>query len=323
MASTGRDLHIDTLLSAMAIAYRPMGFIADMAFPVVPVDKQSNVYPIWDQAELFRADDDARAPGVEANIVQPTVSSGTYFAKNYALKTPLVLEDRENMDPGYYALMREGRVRFLKDKLMLGMELRVATLCNTANVGSTAPVTSAWSLAAVDAIGHVATAIANVQDLTGYRPNRAVFGVQAWRLFRQNAFTRAAVFGSNASGQPNGGWANASQVAQLLELDQVLVGGAYQNTANEGVAQTLASIWGYKVLLYYAPLAPSLDVPSFGYSFRWDRPGIPNMQAEVHPFDTRRKSEEVELGYYQDEKVTASPLAFLITDVHSSTGSGL
>jgi len=323
MASTGRDLHFDTLLSNLVLAYRPMGFIGEDVFPVVPVDKQSDVYPIWDQAEAFRVDDDQRAPGTEANKIHPTVSSGTYFAKNYALKTPLHLEDRENMDAGYYQLLREGRARFLKDKLMLAMDLRAATLCNTANVGSYAPINSSWQLASVDAIDHISTVIGNVQDLTGYKPNSIIFGPVAWRLFRRNNYVRTAVFGSNASGNPNGGWAGTQQIATLLEMDRVLVGGAYRNTANEGVAQTLASIWGNQVLVYYAPSNPSREAPSYGYSFRWRRPGIPDMGVETHPWNSRTKSEEIELGYYQDEKITGSNLGFLIQAVNSSTGSGV
>jgi hypothetical protein len=42
------------------------------------------------------------------------------------------------------------------------------------------------------------------------------------------------------------------------------------------------------------------------------------MEAEVHPYDRKTKSEEVELGYYQDEKIVASELSYLITDCNSA-----
>ena len=42
-----------------------------------------------------------------------------------------------------------------------------------------------------------------------------------------------------------------------------------------------------------------------------------NFQAEV--FDVpSKKAEEIQVGYYQDEKITASTLAFLITGCNSS-----
>ena len=43
------------------------------------------------------------------------------------------------------------------------------------------------------------------------------------------------------------------------------------------------------------------------------------MQVERHPFDPKIKVAEVEVGYYQDEKITAPALSFLVTNVTSST----
>ena len=80
-AATGRDLHIDQLLSEMAMAYRPEGFIADMIFPTVNVQKQSDLYMVFDRADRGRIEDTSRAPGVQANRVTEAVGSATYFAK--------------------------------------------------------------------------------------------------------------------------------------------------------------------------------------------------------------------------------------------------
>ena len=52
---TGRVVHIDQPLSNMAINYRPSGFIGDQVFPVVSVQKQSDLYVIYEQADLYRA----------------------------------------------------------------------------------------------------------------------------------------------------------------------------------------------------------------------------------------------------------------------------
>ncbi|HPA76841.1 MAG TPA: hypothetical protein PK888_13610, partial [Deltaproteobacteria bacterium] len=81
---TGHDVHIDVPLSQVAIAYNPRGFIADQIAPMVGVNKQSDGYYIWDIADAYRVEDSKRAPGAEANVIERSVSSGTYFAKNYA-----------------------------------------------------------------------------------------------------------------------------------------------------------------------------------------------------------------------------------------------
>ena len=105
----------------------------------------------------------------------------------------------------------------------------------------------------------------------------------------------------------------------IFEIDNMLVGGAFQDTANEAQAESLAKIWLDHVLLAYVAPSPTTENPSFMYSFRWQQPGLPNMMAERHPFDPKTKTEEVEVGYYQDEVITGADYAYLIVAVNSST----
>lgn len=314
-AATGRDLHIDNLLTQMAMGYRPEGFIADMIFPVVSVDKQSNLYPVFDRGDRTRIENTTRAPGTEARKVTEGIGSDSYFARNYALATPLVLEDKVNMDPALYAQLSNGRSTYLIDKLYLDWERRIALkVTSGSNVGSYSAVSSAWN-GAGNPIGNINTAIDNVHNSNGYRPNRIVFGLDAWKSFRRDSTVRNLIFGTNNGG----GYPNVQQVAQLLDVDMVHIGGAFYNTKEEGQTETLSRIWADNVLVYYAPSAPSLDRPSFGYNFRWSAPGIPELQVERHPYNSRTKSEDIEVGYYQDEKITGSTYGFLLTAVNSST----
>lgn len=315
MSATGRDLHIDQALSNMAMGYRPAGFIADMVFPTVPVQKQSDLYYEFSRADRLRVKDTRRAPGAEANQIFENLSSGTFFCNNYALKAPVTLEDRENADPVLLAGLVNGRAQYVLDHLLLDWEVRLASqVTSGANVGSYSAVSSAWN-GSGDPLGDLNTALDNVHDSTGIRPNRIVMGEDAWRSFRRDSTVRNLIFGTNNGG----GYANRAAVADLLEVDEVMIGGAFQNTGDEGLSESLSKIWGDNVLAYYAPSAPRIDAPSFGYSFRWSRPGIPSMAIERHPYDSRTKSEEIEAGYYQDEKITGAEYGFLLTAVNSST----
>jgi len=315
--STGRDLHIDRLLSQMAIGYAENITIAGTIAPTVTVDKQGDLYSVFSRADAYRREDDKRSPGREANKITRSISSDNYYALNYALKYPITIEDRENADPVFRQNLWNNAAMYVTDKLMLNWEVRVANLVNnTSNVGSSAGVASEWDAAASsDPIGDMNTALDNVQDLTAQRPNRLVFGLDAWRSIRRNEQVLNRVFGSTN----RQGFATRDQVAALLEVDRIHVGEAYQNTANEAQAESLAKVWGDNVAAIYTPDAPSRDRPSFMYSYRWTPTGVPNMQAERHPYDPKTKTEEVEVGYYQDEKITGSEYAFLLLAVNSST----
>ena len=323
---SGRIVHVDQLLSQMAINYRPQGFIADQVFPTVTVMKQTDLYLIFEQADLFRADDTKRSRGTEAQKISYRTSSASYFAENYALKADVTLEDRLNADPAFVAEFEQGRTRRVLDKLLLAQEVRVSSLCMaTASVGSSAATASAWDDPVnANPLIDAQTVIDNVEGATGYRPNRLLFGGDAWRHFRRNNNVKNAAInmpsGPNVSG--GGKFPSTQEVAALLEVEEILVGRAFLNSAQQGIAQTLARIWPDSLLAFYAPAAPSTQEPSFGYKFRWAVPGLPNMQVERHPFDSRRKVDELEIGYYQDEVITATALGFLLTNVLSS-GTGI
>ena len=315
MAAVSHQIHIDKPLSEFAIGYRPEGFIADMLFPVVNVQKQSDLYVTFSRADALRRQDTKRAPGTEAKLVTRNVSSNTYFASNYALKAGVTIEDKSNADPIFYQSLVEGRAEFVLDHLLLDWEIRVANMVTSgSNVGSSAAVSSAWN-GAGNPLGNINTAIDNVHFSNGVRPNRIAFGIEAWNSFRRDTTVRDLIFGVNNGG----GYPNTQQVAQLLNVDEVYVAGAFRNTADEGVTETLASVWRDNVLVYYAPKAPTIERPSFGYSIRWAAPGLPNMQVERLPYDPRKKTEEVEVGYYQSEVITGSSYGFLLKSVNSST----
>ena len=153
MGATAKDLHVDKVLSQMAMGYRPHGFIADMIFPVARVSKQSDIYLEFDRGRRLRRQDTRRTPGTEAHIVTQDVGSATYYARNYALKAPVTIEDKANADPEFATSLINGRVELILDDLMLDKEMRVADLVlNTSNVGSSSAVSSAW-----DGSGHVLT----------------------------------------------------------------------------------------------------------------------------------------------------------------------
>jgi|GEM_PF-808837 len=317
-AATGRELHIDVPLSNLAIDYTPAEMIADQLCPTVPVPNLSGQIPIFSRGDLLRSDNDLRAPGTEANKVHRNVSSDSFLCKNRALKTDVTLEDRNNSDPIYVQKLYNGAATFLKTKLLINKESRVAlTVTSGSNVGSYSACGSSWTdHTNSDPLSDVQTMLDNVQDLTGKRPNKVVMGVQAWRHFRRNDTVRNLIFGTNNGG----GFPSRDQAANLLDVGQVLVGETYENTGAEGQSEDLSSIWADHVFAEYVPGAPSIFEPSFMYEFRWTQAGIPNMQAERHPYNPKTKSEEIELGFYtEDQKVTGADYGFLLTNCTSST----
>lgn len=322
--STGRDLHVDTFLTEIAINYRPEGFIADTIAPIVSVAKETNFYPVFNRGETFAIEDTIRARGAEAKRITRSVSTAAYAVKNYALAYDVFVEDRANMDAALQFELDAGAVRYLHTKLMLDWDKRVTSLVGSASNVSTGFLTgSSWVAGASpgDPISMIWKAMEQVQSQTATKPNRICFGWQAWNYFRRNVNARNFVLGTN-----NGGGAVTRQNAQdAFEVESLIVAGGFYNTANEAQAAALTSNpLKDSVLVYYAPSAPSRETPSFMYSFRWTDPALGTPFAAIrHPYETRKKVDGIELQYYQDEKITGSEYGALIVGVGSAQANGL
>lgn len=313
-------LYIDPLLSNFAVDYRPRGLIAPLVMPIVPVPRQSGIFANIEQADKFRVPNTRRSPATEANKMRFRVGSGNYFAKNYAQKTFVTAEDLENADPIYAQKLEQARVSMVMDVLGLDWELRVSSLMfNTSNVGSSTATTSGWQVSggggspATD----ILTAMDNVENATGYRPNTMVIGVKAWRSLRRhneiiNKTKATAIAGGDV-------YPSTANIAELFELERVLVGAGFYNQAQENQPLNLQPIWADSALLMYQEFnVPSVEAPTAFAAFRWTVAGIPNMQVERLPYDAKVKAQELEAGYFQDEKQIVAGLSFLLNNVNSS-----
>ena len=327
--ATGRDLHVDQHLTDIAFGYRPKGLIADMIAPIVIVGKESNTYIKYNQAEALQAPDTLRSRGTAAKKITASVSSDRYAVVNYALAYGIPVEDRANMDAAYVRNLDIGATFRVLDGLGMDWEKRVCSKISSAsNVATGFVPNSAWNAGntsnsnAGDPIGAIYAAREQQNTLTaGYEPNSILFGWKAWNWFRRNYHARNFINGVNNGGSH----ITREQARSALELERLNVAGSFRSTNNE--AQTAAFANNFPadaVLLYYAPLRASTEEPSFMYSFRWAAPELPApLTVERHAYDTKRKEDLIEAGYYQDEKITASTLGHLILGVGSAQSNGI
>lgn len=322
--STGRDLHVDRMLTNIAINFRPTGMVADMIAPVVTVEKESDIYPVFSQSEMFAVEDALRARGTAARKITRSVSSQGYAVKNYALARDLYIEDIANMDAAVEFELGLGATHHILDMLRLAWEKRVLDAVSSAsNVSTVFVPASSWSASGItagDPMSQIEQMKEQVISTTGYRPNSILIGWRAWSFMRRNANMRNLINGVN-----NGkGFVTRTQVQDLFEMDRFLVQESFFNTANEAQSMSFVSPFHDKVLVYYAPEGPSRETPSFMYSFRWQNPRLPQpLVVERHPYDTKLKVETIEAGYYQDEKVTGAAFAALLSGVGSAQANGL
>lgn len=313
----GRDLHIDAVLSGIMVGRRPSQGIVNDLVPIIPVNKQSNIYMKSNFREALQwvPNLTSRARGAKSREVYFSVSSDTYYAQNYALGGRWFDEEAANADDPIKLRLRTARQ--VTDRLQVDYEARVAALANVStNVGTTHHVATPWSnVTGSRPFSDLSDDVEAFRELTTVRPNILILPEQVAQKVRKSDEVRDILFGDR------GGVATDQQIAALLKVDRILIPEIFVNTVQPGQTQIGSGVanpvWGNKAFLaYVADLNSAEEQDTWITAFRWTDPtfGVP-FAIRAFPHDDERRSQKVEASYYQQEKVISSDLGWAIDSV--------
>jgi len=250
-------------LTAIAIGYRNTTLIADSVLPRIPVGKQDFKYLLYNLADGFTVPDTKVGRKSRVNEVEFSATEQTDSTVDYGLEDPIPQADIENAPVNYDPLGRG--VEGVTDLILLDREVRTAgVVFNPATYGAnnktTLSGTSQFSdFANSDPIATIQTAL----DSVIMRPNVMTIGRPAFSVLCRHPKLCKAIYGNNT----DAGIVTANQIAQLFELEEVLVGEAFLNTAKKGQTMSLSRVWGKHLALTYRDKnASTRGRMSFGYT---------------------------------------------------------
>ena len=311
---TAADVHVDAALTDLAQGYVSQNYIWDQVAPVVTVDKQSDKYFVFDRDDMRRDEiESARAPGTVATRGQYELSTDSYYCQDWAWGKQTADETNRNADAALN--LQQTDTFYCTDKVNLKIELNLATACFATSIWDTdiaggAAVTTDvviyWSTYATSTpIADVRAQADSIQKETGQRPNRMILGREVLSmLFDHPDFVDRLNVGATRE-------VTLAALAQLFEVDQVVVGGASYNSAAKDATAVGAFAWGKNALLYYVPAAPSKDVPSAMYNFRWG----PRSTLLYRDTPAGKMADVVEVHDYVDTKITGSDLGVFFSAI--------
>jgi hypothetical protein len=300
---------IDPVLTGIALAYRNTSYIADMVLPrVQPVlEKEEFTYLRMTQAESYTVPNTLVGRKSNPTEVEFTGTRLTDRTDDYGLDDVIPFSDGANAPTGYDPAAFAAEA--LADLVALDRERRVAALVfNTATypAGNQATLsgTSQWSDATNS---NPLVAITNALDVPIVRPNVAVLGQATWTALRRHPVIVNAVAGVVA----NAGMASRQQVAELLELEEIIVGQSFVNSANRGQTATLGRIWGkHAAFIYRDRLFRGVESGqrvTFGATFQFGERVAGRME---EPKTGLRGAERVRVGESVKEVIVANDVAY-------------
>jgi hypothetical protein len=261
------------------------GFVGTQVLPVVNVGLQSdNPGKIPLEQLLFNAET-ARASGSGYNRGNWKFERFTYATEEHGWEEPV--DDRDAAR--YGEIIQAEMVATLRAQSIIARnyEARVAaavfnatTWAQSGNTGSSpgtlgTAVVHEWDDAAnAVPITDVELAVQKVYDNSGLKANALVIN---WKTFRnlRNCETIIDRINSAGAGSPSkASDVTVQMLAQVFDLDKIIVAGASQNTAKEGQAASVSQIWSNEYAMV-CRISDSIDMrdPCIGRTFHWTGDG--------------------------------------------------
>jgi len=258
-------------LTAIALAYRntTVSLIADQVLPITPVATENFAYLSYPKEDAFTVPDTRVGRTSKVNQIEFANSMLTATTEDFGLEDPIPSKDMVNAQTskvGYDPLAKS--TEYLTNLVLLDREVRVAGLVFNTNTyaaanKTTLTGTAQWSDPASDPAAVILAAL----DSMVMRGNTLVLGAATWTTLRQNANLVKKILGTASSS----GLLTRQQVADALELNQVLVGASWVNTARKGQTAALARTWGkHASLLYLDPTADTNRGITFGLTAEFE-----------------------------------------------------
>jgi hypothetical protein len=222
------------------------------------------VYP---KDQWFRTDAQVRGVSQESAGSGYGLTTETYYAKVQALHKDVDDQIRANADAPIN--LDAEATEFVTRQLALRREKDWASSYFTTSIwtgsstgGDITPSTK-WDASGSTPITDIRTQIGAQKAKTGFRPNKLVLAEDVWIALQDNAdfLNRISISRDKI--------VTKDLLASVLEIDEVLIAGAIENSANEGATASMDWVMKDDALLVYAPARPSLMHPSAGYTFSW------------------------------------------------------
>lgn len=300
-----RPFPIDPKLTAVAIAYRnpDVALIADDVLPPTPVAQEFK-HLLYALAHGFTVPDLKVGRKSVPNEVEFDATEVLSKCVDYGLDDLVPNEDIEADNQGVDPLGTA--TGFLTNLLNLGREIRVASLVFAQATYPAANRTvlagnSQWS----DQVNSdPVKAIGDALDIPVIRPNIAVFGQATWTNLRRHPKVVQAINKNNQGA----GMVNRNEFAEFFELQQVLVGQGFQNTAKKGQAVTTARVWGKHAAFIYRDRAAG---PQGGVTFGFNGIFGSRIAGTIdEPTIGLTGCQRVRVGERTKEVIAASDLAY-------------
>lgn len=268
---------VDKLLTNVSNGIFPVGYIADKCLPELLVKQKSGLIGQYGNNHL-RISDDLIGGEAQARRAEPiTRSNATYLLQTHALEGVCTADDYANVEQPYDAEADE--VAGLTHLILTNKEKAFAGEMFSTSVFTgrvTTPGTK-YGSSSSDPLADFKTAQNAVVDSVGMQPNAVVMSQKVFNILKYHP-QLADVLGFKYN---QAGSLSVLDIANALNVEEVLIANAPYNNAKEGQSDAMTQIWSDSILFYVKPKSAAKYQVSLGYSMKMSG----NLGRQVFKYD--------------------------------------
>lgn len=314
---TSTQLHVDRRLTSISIAYIQdlEGFVHDKATPTVYVPRKTDKLVTFDKDDWLRARADVYegGPGAKMNILSFGVTDTTFSCVHYENAFAINLDDMNNADE--IIETEQSAAELLAQDMRMTAELDWVTKMFTTSIwgtDNTLSGTDQWSdYANSDPIGDVDTAVQAILTASGKMANTIVMDYATFRNLKRHP---AIIDLLKYSGTGQAKNVTAQILAEIFDVERVLVARAINETGVEGETSSVSFIAGDACLVMYVPSVPRKKTPASSYRFVHEGLVGRRQMATRRFYVDQDQATYIECNASWDQKVTAASMGYFIND---------
>jgi len=303
---------VDPVLTGITLAYRNRRLIADSVLPRIdpPFEKSQFKFHKLTLADGFTIPDTKVGRRSKPNEIGFTSEEVKDETEDFGLEDAIPIDDINQAPDGFDPVQHA--TESVTDLIALDREKRTADLVFAA---ATYPAANKKTLSGTAQWNDTANSkpiveIGDALDVPVIRPNVMTIGRQAFSMLSRHPDILKAFHGT-AGDQ---GIASRQFIADLFELEEIIVGEGWYNTAKKGQAVTLSRLWGKHCALTWRDRLARGDQNriTFGFTAQYGT----RVAGQVPDKDVGlRGGIRVRVGEGVKEVIAASDVAYFLENV--------
>lgn len=295
------------------------GFIGNKVLPIVEVSQSSGQFGKVPVEQLLKTATTLRSPGSSYNRGDGTFEVATFKTVEHGFEE--VVDDREA--ELYAEFLNADQIAAMRawHTVLLNYEQRCADLIfNTTTwtgAALTTSITNEWDDATnATPIDDVFAARDKVWDNSGVWANALVINRLVFLNLLKCDQIQERIESAGAGAKSSAGAITQSMLAEVFNLDYIIVSGAATNSADEGQSVTVAPVWSNEyAMVCRVATGNDFREPCVGRTFHWSGDGSMTMGTVEQYRDESVRGDVIRVRRDTDEVVLYAQMGHLLSNI--------